>query len=92
MWNNPDQLQQKALGILNKLPAFQQFMKNNSQLAGLFHLPGNYGSSSTAGLAGLQTKDQCDPADPEPGISGGAQRSLRPAIESGVGSVAVGRL
>jgi len=56
MWNHPDQLQQKALTILNKLPAFQQFMKNNSQLAGLFHLPGNYASPES--LAGLQTKDQ----------------------------------
>ena len=56
MWNNPDQLEQKALTILNKLPSFQTFMKNNSQLAGLFHLPGNYGSA--ASLAGLQTKDQ----------------------------------
>jgi len=59
MWNHPDQLQQKALTFLNKLPAFQQFMKNNSQLAALFHVPGSYASSSpTAGLAGLQTKDQ----------------------------------
>ena len=56
MWNNPDQLEQKALTILNKLPAFQTFMKNNSQLAGLFHLPGNYDSPEA--LAGLQTKDQ----------------------------------
>jgi len=56
MWNHPDQLQQKALTILNKLPAFQQFMKNNSQLGGLFHLPGNYASPES--LAGLQTKDQ----------------------------------
>jgi len=56
MWNHPEQLQQKALTMLNKLPAFQQFMKNNSQLAGLFHLPGNYASPGS--LAGLQTKDQ----------------------------------
>ena len=55
MWTQPDQLEQKALALLNKLPAFQTFMKNNSQLAGLFHLPGNYGSP--AALAGLQTKD-----------------------------------
>src|SRR5258708_15207539 len=44
MWNNPDQLEQKALALLNKLPAFQTFMKNNSHLAGLFHLPPNYRS------------------------------------------------
>ncbi len=56
MWNNPNQLQQKALSLLNKFPAFQTFMKNNSQLSGLFHLPGNYASPES--LAGLQTKDQ----------------------------------
>ncbi len=56
MWTNPDQLEQKALTLLNKLPAFQTFMKNNSQLAGLFQVPGNYGSSES--LVGLQTKDQ----------------------------------
>ncbi len=56
MLNNPDQLEQKALSLLNQLPAFQSFMKNNSQLAGLFNLPTNYGSPQ--GLAGLQTRDQ----------------------------------
>jgi hypothetical protein len=54
--NNPDQMEQKALSLLNQLPAFQNFMKNNSQLAGLFNLPGNYGSAQ--GLVGLQTRDQ----------------------------------
>jgi len=56
MWSNPDQLEQKALALLNRLPAFQTFMKNNSQLAGLFKLPGNY--STPQALSGLQTKDQ----------------------------------
>src|SRR5258708_19829221 len=56
MGNNPEQLEQKALSLLNQLPAFQTFMKKNSQLAGLFHVPGNYGSSGS--LSGLQTKEQ----------------------------------
>ena len=34
MLNNPDQLEQKALTLLNQLPAFQQFMKNNSPIGG----------------------------------------------------------
>ena len=54
--NDPDEIEQKALSLLSKLPAFQTFMKNNSQLAGLFSLPSNYGSP--ASLAGLQTRDQ----------------------------------
>ena len=56
MLNNPGQLIQKALARLSQLPAFQNFMKNNSQLGSLFHLPGNYGTPLA--LNGLQTKDQ----------------------------------
>jgi hypothetical protein len=56
MLNHPDQLIQKALSLLSTLPAFQSFMRNNSQLGGLFHLPGNY--STAQALNGLQTKDQ----------------------------------
>jgi len=56
MLNDPDALTRKALSLLNQLPAFQSFMKQNGQLAGLFGLPGNYGSPQA--LAGLQTRDQ----------------------------------
>jgi len=56
MLNDPDKLEKQALAILSKLPAFQSFMKKNSQLAGLFNLPANYGDPGS--LAGLQTRDQ----------------------------------
>ena len=56
MLNNPGQLIQMALSRLSQLPAFQTFMKNNSQLGSLFNLPGNYGAAKA--LNGLQTKDQ----------------------------------
>jgi exonuclease VII large subunit len=56
MLNDPDKLEKEALTLLDKLPAFQSFMKQNSQLAGLFNLPGNYGSPGA--VAGLQTRDQ----------------------------------
>ena len=56
MLNNPDEMAQKALAVLSKLPAFQTFMKNNSQLGSLFNLPGNY--ASTQAVNGLQTKEQ----------------------------------
>lgn len=58
MLNNPGELEKNALALLNRLPAFQSFMKNNSQLTGLFSLPDNYGSA--ASLTGLQTRDQVD--------------------------------
>jgi len=56
MLNDPDKLEKQALAILSKVPAWQSFMKQNSQLAGLFNLPANYGDPGS--LAGLQTRDQ----------------------------------
>lgn len=56
MLNDPDKMVQKGLSLLNKLPAFTQFMKQNSELASLFSLPDNYGT--TQSLAGLQTRTQ----------------------------------
>ncbi len=70
MLNNPDQLEQKALQVLDGLPAFQNFMKNNSQLARLFGVPGNYGTPQ--GLSGLQTKSQVGEVIQKQVSSGGA--------------------
>lgn len=54
--NDPDRLTLKALSLLNKLPAFAEFMKTHSELAGLFSIPGGYGSAQ--GAIGLQTTAQ----------------------------------
>jgi hypothetical protein len=56
MLNDPDRMVEKGLSLLNKLPAFTQFMKQSSELAALFQVPSNYGSP--ASLAGLQTRAQ----------------------------------
>jgi hypothetical protein len=56
MWTSPDQLTQKALAVLNRLPAFQTFMKSNSMLGGLFSVPGSY--SAPQAISGLQTRAQ----------------------------------
>jgi hypothetical protein len=53
--NDPDKLFKTALGLLDKLPVFQAFMKNNSILSTLFPVPGNYGSPLA--IAGLQTRN-----------------------------------
>jgi hypothetical protein len=54
--NDPDKMLQKALVVLNKFPAFTHFIQQNGQLAGLFGISANYGTSE--GIAGLQTRDQ----------------------------------
>ena len=57
MLNDPDKWEKQALALLGQLPAFQSFMQKNSQLAGLFNLPGGNPSTPQA-IAGLQTRDQ----------------------------------
>ena len=54
MLHDPKKIEEKTVALLNQLPFFQKFMKENSQLASLFRLPGNGGS--TQSLAGLQTR------------------------------------
>jgi hypothetical protein len=52
----PEKLVKKGLVLLNKLPVYQQFLKEHSELAGLFSLPPSY--SNAQNLAGLQTREQ----------------------------------
>jgi hypothetical protein len=56
MLNSPDQLEQKAMAMLSRLPAFGSFMKTHSQLSSIFTLPGSTTTPQT--LAGLQTRSQ----------------------------------
>jgi len=82
MLNDPDKLTKETLTLLNKLPAFQSFMKQNSQLAGLFNLPGNYGNPES--LAGLQTRDQVSSLIQQQVAAGGAggQAALQANLQS----------
>jgi hypothetical protein len=57
-FNSPDKLEKQALARLSGLPAFQNFMKNNGQLSGLFKIPGSSVGSTAQSLAGLQTHTQ----------------------------------
>jgi hypothetical protein len=56
MVNDPGKMMQTALILLNKVPAFGSFMKQNGFLAGLFGVPAGYGTAQ--GMVGLQTRDQ----------------------------------
>ena len=56
MLKDPDKIELKALRILREVPAFQKFMKENSQLGNLFGVPANYANSESP--TGLQTLDQ----------------------------------
>lgn len=82
MLNDPDKLTKQALAFLNKLPAFQAFIKEQSQLAGLFNLPANYENPAT--LAGLQTRDQVAALINQQVAAGGAggQAALQANLQS----------
>jgi len=54
--NQPRKMEEKALVLLNKLPAFQEFMAKHSMLAQLFRLPADYDNPGS--LSGLQTRAQ----------------------------------
>lgn len=54
MLKDPEKLQRKALAVLTKIPAFQKFMKKNSQFAALFPPIDNLDPGQA--LAGLQTR------------------------------------
>ncbi|OQP63459.1 hypothetical protein A3860_24255 [Niastella vici] len=80
--NEPDRMIQKGLSLLNKLPAFTQFMKQHSELASLFRLPDNYGSPQS--LAGLQTRAQVQQQIQNQLASGGpnAQQYLQQNLQA----------
>jgi hypothetical protein len=83
--NDPDKMMEKALVILNKIPAFTRFIQQNGQLAGLFGISSNYGTAE--GVVGLQTRDEVQQLLQNTVSSGGAggmaalQSSLQSAHE-----------
>lgn len=56
LFSDGEKAEQTAKNLLNKIPAFQQFMQKNSMLAALFGQPADPGSAGAASLAGLQTR------------------------------------
>jgi hypothetical protein len=54
IFNDPQKTEATAKEILSRIPAFQQFLQNNSALASLFGSPSS--EASAVSLAGLQTR------------------------------------
>lgn len=50
--------EQKAMEILNKIPAYNDFLQKHSQLASLFNIQSN--SNAVSSLEGLQTRNQVE--------------------------------
>jgi hypothetical protein len=57
LFSDPDKAEQAAEGIINKIPAFQQFTQQNSILSSLFGLsPNNTDGSTQTAFAGIQSR------------------------------------
>jgi hypothetical protein len=54
IFNDKKKAEETAITLLNKIPAFKKFMRENSMLASLFRVPDN--NRAVQGLAGLQTR------------------------------------
>ena len=81
---DPKKLEQKAIRLLRKLPLFQKFMQQHSELAALFPEPTNYGTGQS--LAGLQTRASLQNSIQQQIAAGGpnAQAMIQQNIHGGL--------
>ena len=78
---DPKKIEQDALVVLNKIPAFQNFMKEHGQLGNLFGIPSNYNTNQA--LAGLQTTDQVQKmVKSRVGTGAGATQMLQQQVQA----------
>lgn len=56
LFSDKKKAEEVALKILNKIPAFKNFVKENSMLASLFRMPGS-GGNGPGSFPGLQTRE-----------------------------------
>lgn len=56
LFSDKKKAEEVAMKVLNKIPAFKNFVQKNSMLASLFRAPGAGGIDNMANLAGLQTR------------------------------------
>ncbi|MBI3882709.1 MAG: hypothetical protein HY305_00370, partial [Sphingobacteriales bacterium] len=90
LFSDPQKAEKAATGILNKIPAYQQFAGQNSQLASLFGL--SSGGSTAAGsdanaIAGLQSRSSVESLMKEsmggagPNVQGMVSQNMQQAQE-----------
>ncbi len=56
LFSDKKKAEEVGMKILNKIPAFKDFVQQNSLLASLFRMPGNGSTMNPENLAGLQTR------------------------------------
>ena len=87
MLDDPSRVEATALTVLNKVPAFQQFLSRNSFLASLFAAPPGGGSAAGAlpvNLGNLQTRTQVQTIIQQQMAAGGpsAQQAVQQQMQA----------
>lgn len=90
IFSNPKKAEEVAMKLLQKIPAFNDFIKKNSMLASLFRMPGNPNDpSAQASLAGLQTRAQVKWPDPAAAFCRWPQCSTAVSAKHAVSTIAI---
>ncbi len=71
LFSDKKKAEEVAFKILNKIPAFKNFVQQNSMLASLFRMPGGGTAMSPESMAGLQTRASVNALIQERIASGG---------------------
>jgi len=84
LFSDKKKAEELAYKILNKIPAFKNFVQQNSMLASLFRMPSN-GNPDMASLAGLQTRASVQAIIQDRIAAGGpnAQQQLSQNLQQG---------
>ena len=87
MLNDPSKIEATALTVLNRVPAFQQFLSRNSILASLFAAPPGGGSAAGSlplNLGNLQTRSQVQQLIQQQMATGGpsAQQAVQQQMQA----------
>ena len=85
LFSDKKKAEELAFKILNKIPAFKNFVQQNSMLASLFRMPGNGAAISPENLAGLQTRESVQALIQDRIIAGGpnAQQQFSQNLQQG---------
>jgi len=91
LFSSPEKSEQTVRNVLGKIPAFQNFAKDNSQLASIFGLTGSTSSNGTMGnqgIMGLQTRAGVQNAiRASLGSNGSAQQMIQQNVQKAQGEL-----
>lgn len=85
LFSDKKKAEEVAMRILNRIPAFKNFVQQNSMLASLFRMPGGTSSSNAQNFTGLQTRESVQALIQDRIAAGGpnAQQQMSQNLQQG---------